>query len=381
MKKYRYLLRLFVAISILYTNLTPGAYCTQVRIQGLGIRFPYSPQQYNDAGASKLSSISTEIPVTEHGAALEGVLCTFEDDLSDVDTDDEGAHEDIKRLRKIPVTKNTRPYNRSRHPGQAKNTEDYDPTGNYVKAEFAPEKLRTQLSQGALDIVKALNNSESEKHTTCLCIALRDQHERVKKFVFHNGDRVMSPVMRTKARELGYDVIQTDRSHAEGQFMQFLLYRHKQRPGLYTHIMGMGCSRPHCSKCDHIFKTLLGSKYHEFTASVYEKHEEVVLPMTNQAEWGDLLVRLKKMSTNTDVSVAPDSFTPISNAYVTIKTPGVVLGQDATDNKDYNDYYLPKLLEQTLVGTTGKKYSLSSGWVTNSLSKEVVQQRKARKIT
>jgi len=35
----------------------------------------------------------------------------------------------------------------------------------------------------------------------------------------------MSPNMRKKAHELGYDVIQAKQSHAEGQFLQFLLHR------------------------------------------------------------------------------------------------------------------------------------------------------------
>ena len=383
MKKYRYFLRLVVGASILYTNLVQEAYCTPAQIRGLSIKLPDSPQQHNDAGAPELASISTKIPVAKPCATLAEVSCIFENDLSDVDTDDEGAYdegayEDIQRLGEIPVTKNTKPYNRSRHPGRAKKTEDYDSTSNYVKVEFAPEKLRTQLSQDALGIVKALNYSKSEKHTTCRCVALRDKHEHVKKFAFHNGAGVMSPTMRTKAHESGYDVIQTERSHAEGQFMQFLLYRHKQRPGLYTHIMGMGCSRPHCSKCDHIFKTLLGGNYYEVTAAVYEKREEIVLPTTNQAEWDDLLSRFKETSTNTNGDVTPASFTPMSGAHVTITTPGTVLGQDATDNKDYNDYYLQKLLHQTLVNTTGEEYDSSGGWVTNSSSKETGKKQKRR---
>lgn len=44
---------------------------------------------------------------------------------------------------------------------------------------------------------------------------------------------------RTKARELGYDIIQAGKSHAEGQFLQFLHSRDQKRPGLYTHIVAM----------------------------------------------------------------------------------------------------------------------------------------------
>jgi len=66
------------------------------------------------------------------------------------------------------------------------------------------------LSQDALTIVGSEPNSTTQNSTVCLCVALRDKHKHVKKFVFHNGANVFPPKMREKAEELGYDVIQTE---------------------------------------------------------------------------------------------------------------------------------------------------------------------------
>ena len=77
--------------------------------------------------------------------------------------------------------------------------------------------------------------------------------------------------MRDTAHKYSYDVIQTERSHAEGQFIHFLLHRNQKRPGWYTHIMGMGCSKCHCAKCDCLFKIWLGKKYYAFTTAINDK--------------------------------------------------------------------------------------------------------------
>ena len=81
----------------------------------------------------------------------------------------------------------------------------------------------------------------------------------------------MEPNHRHKACELGYDVIQADPSHAEGQFLQFLYKRMSQNPGLYTHIVGMGCSRRHCCECDSALKLCLGKNYSYVTAAAQQQ--------------------------------------------------------------------------------------------------------------
>jgi hypothetical protein len=48
------------------------------------------------------------------------------------------------------------------------------------------------------------------EQAACFCVALRNQGKYVKKFVFHNGARVLPPKMREKAEALGYDVIQAE---------------------------------------------------------------------------------------------------------------------------------------------------------------------------
>ena len=181
------------------------------------------------------------------------------DSLPEVDTDNEGEAslerkgntvKDNKELNELAIIKKTKPYryNRSRHMPRGDEAA-YEPRRTYLKTELQSNKLRVQLSNDAFDIVSSESNSRTQDSTVCFCVALRDKDGYVKKFSFHNGTNVMSPAMRTKAHELGYDVIQAEQSHAEGQFLQFLLHRHRKRPGLYTVLapfLGPVISRDSC---------------------------------------------------------------------------------------------------------------------------------------
>lgn len=73
-----------------------------------------------------------------------------------------------------------------------------------------------------------------------------------------------------QAKYLGYDEGSAGRAHVEGQFLDFL-YKRNQDQARYTHIVGMGCSRPHCAECDCILKLMLGKKYQTITAAAIEK--------------------------------------------------------------------------------------------------------------
>lgn len=76
----------------------------------------------------------------------------------------------------------------------------------------------------------------------------------------------MAPRLRDVARGLHYDVVQAEQSHAEGQLLQFLYKRSIHDS--YTHIIAVGCSRPHCVECDCVFRLLLGENYQAVTAAV-----------------------------------------------------------------------------------------------------------------
>jgi hypothetical protein len=144
--------------------------------------------------------------------------------------------------------------------------------------------------------------------------------------------------MREKAHELGYDVIKAEQAHAEGQLIQFLLRRHQVRPGWYTHIMGMGCSKCHCAECDILFKLFLGEGYHAVTTSVNEKkngsNNTVVTSITNEPrDPGEAGADENK------------KFTQIR----TLKTEyEVVKGEEAIDTASYPKYYLPERLKKAL---------------------------------
>jgi hypothetical protein len=265
-------------------NLTPQAYCATAR--GLVIDPPSNVGEVNKSGEQEKVSKLIEIAIPKGAVksqidnAVAYIILDDSTSFSDTDTDDEEETPSLEsgeeaivndqELNSFAVSKNTRSYNRSRHMPRGDKAA-YKPRRNYLKTELQLNQLRVQLSQDAFDIVASEPNSRTKDSTVCFCVALRDKDGYVKKFAFHNGANVMSPAMRTKAHESGYDVIQVEQSHAEGQFLQFLLHRHKKRPGLYTHIMGMGCSRRHCAECNHILKRVLGSNYHAFTASVYDK--------------------------------------------------------------------------------------------------------------
>jgi hypothetical protein len=144
--------------------------------------------------------------------------------------------------------------------------------------------LCSKLAKDALCIANAHKHARTRESTTCLCVVLRDKDKHAKKFVFHNGSDKMNPTMKGKAQELDYAVRTGYQAHAEAEFMQFLLQRIQQNSGRYTHILGMGCSRPHCKECNCLWKLFLGSNYHKFTAAMKKEasDSEVVMPIIKE---------------------------------------------------------------------------------------------------
>ena len=139
--------------------------------------------------------------------------------------------------------------------------------------------LLVKLSRDAFRIANAHHNGRTREATTCLCVVLRDEEQRPKKLVFHNSTGKMLPSMWNKADDLAYGIRNAYLAHAEAQFIDFLLYRARQREDeikntgqakhpCYTHILGMGCSRKHCPECDVLFKLFLGTRYHIRTAAM-----------------------------------------------------------------------------------------------------------------
>ncbi|MEM7055828.1 MAG: hypothetical protein AAF392_03035 [Bacteroidota bacterium] len=140
---------------------------------------------------------------------------------------------------------------------------------NYVDAKDASP---TKLAKDAKLIQEAMKGDKS--HTTILCVALRDRHGHIKKFAFCNS-AIMPSSCRDKAESLGYAVIKAEQSHAEGQFLQFLHKRARINPGLYTHIVAMGCSKLHCPECDLVLQLVLGSNYKAISAAIGAVTEDI----------------------------------------------------------------------------------------------------------
>lgn len=140
-----------------------------------------------------------------------------------------------------------------------------------VDAGSFTKNLCTKLAQDACHIANTHTSAITRSATTCLCVVLRDEQNRAKKFVFHNGKERLHTTMAQKAQELNYAIRTGLQAHAEAVFIQFLLQRSEQNEARYTHILGMGCSRRHCKECDCLFNLFLGKQYHLFTAAMKEQ--------------------------------------------------------------------------------------------------------------
>ena len=142
----------------------------------------------------------------------------------------------------------------------------------------------TTLAEDAFSIQAASEDLNSRD--VVLCVALRHESNIVKKFAFSNERGQMAPKMFAEAVKRGYDPIDSEQAHAEGEFLQFLFNRVISRePGSappYTHIMGMGCSRQHCGECDSVLKHLLGEQYYEVTAAAETIEETFKIDDSNK---------------------------------------------------------------------------------------------------
>jgi hypothetical protein len=150
------------------------------------------------------------------------------------------------------------------------------------------EDLCRKLAKDAFRIANAHHNARTREATTCLCVVLRDEEQYAKRLVFHNSTDEMQPSLRAKANELMYGIRNAYLAHAEAQFIDFLLYRARQRDkerdtdqkkkAQYTHILGMGCSRKHCQECDALCKLFLGHEYLSFTAATEKLNDGQSMP-------------------------------------------------------------------------------------------------------
>ena len=292
--------------------------------------------------ASNVESVASEN--IEINLEVENVAVVPEEVLTD--TDDETIKEAKKLAQKMGAKPRSREakrldtYNASRSFKRPKSNNRttaylaYNETGNYLKIqEIAAEhevtlmtsNLCAKLAKDALDISTAHTSVREREATTCLCVVLADKHRRAKKFVFHNKDGSLQRTMREKAEELGYDIINAEQAHAEGEFMQFLLKREQNDPGRYTHILGMGCSRLHCAECDPLLNQLLGKGYSEFTAAMMCSKTPLFLPIS------------EKQGTRMSITY------PASTFNYTVSS-----GSDAVGDKHYQHYYLSDYLKEAL---------------------------------
>ena len=147
-----------------------------------------------------------------------------------------------------------------------------------------------KLAKDAFCIANTHPNARTRDATTCLCVVLRDEEQRAKKLVFHNGTNEMQRSMHNKAEELRYGIRRAHLAHAETQFIYFLLYRAKQREEeirgngeashpRYTHVLGMGCSRKHCQECDVLCKLFLGEGYTACTSALKQTNSNELIPI------------------------------------------------------------------------------------------------------
>ena len=146
----------------------------------------------------------------------------------------------------------------------------YSKNKNYVSAE--DDVSSKQLAKDAKLIHESIRGDKS--FTTIFCVALRDRHGHIKKFPCCNSE-LMHQDGRKQAESSGYAVIQAEQAHAECQFLQFLYKRALINPGLYTHVVAMGCSKRHCPECDFVLQLVLGSNYKDISAVIGSTTEDI----------------------------------------------------------------------------------------------------------
>ena len=333
---------LATSVWIYCTGLFPDGFCVPAQGTGLvidlqGIDLDVLPSKYPERKVEYLTEITWQVQDISAVEVFDYTPVNNGDhEIVNKDTDDEAsvggavAGKRTKAIDKLPAAKQIK-HNRSRH-APSSGSSDYDFKNNYIKEEKSMDGLRYQLSSDALDVVESEPNARSRESTVCLCVALRDHHAHIKKFAFHNQGSVMSPPMREKATALGYDVIQTEQVHAEMQFLKFLILRDQLRPGLYTHVVGMGCSRCYCAECNHALRGVLAGNYAEVATAVERKKEENRLKLITRS--------------------------PISRAVSDSNTSGlyrqtveqvteykVVKGDQIVDSSSYENFYLPTKLQ------------------------------------
>ncbi|MEO1300867.1 MAG: hypothetical protein AAFU83_01260 [Bacteroidota bacterium] len=224
---------------------------------------------------------------------------------------------------------------------------------NYIRSHAQISALK-DLAQDALQI--AASTQGSLEYTTILCVALMNSKQRVKKFAFHNGttgdwrkpDAENANSKESMAHELGYHLIQSQQSHAEGQFLQFLYQRCKQNPGYYTYIVGIGCSRRHCFECDFLLQLILGESYRKITSvtKIGDPEKAIIESATEQAPLR--LVTKRRFSIATIDDCSPNSFSQLCSS------------------DKSNKFYIPRLLREVIekhieasIETSGERYGES----------------------
>ena len=227
--------------------------------------------------------------------------------------------------------------NHSQHPPEGR-THHYVEGNNVLiwTESTTATQIRENLSTDALNIVSSSLRESDIQRTTCLCAAFKKPDGTIKKFAFHSGSGEMPSFMYRAANEKGYDVIQSERSHAEGQMVQFLLDNATE----YTHIVGMGCSRLYCAECNILLGLILGQDWAQIATAMYDplyasNHNTIT---TEGAYFYSHNTRLYRQTFNR------------SMIYLPAKT-----SNDAISNASCRLYKLPELLRKKLELTIAQR--------------------------
>jgi hypothetical protein len=139
-------------------------------------------------------------------------------------------------------------------------------------------ELCNKLAKDAFRISNAHANIMKRELTTCICVVLRNESQLPYKFVFHNSNGSLPPSMRNEAAHLKYEIKSIEPGHAEVNMVDYLTYSARQylsegvdskpKNAMYTHILGMGCSRKHCQECNALLNLFLGCGFSIFTAAM-----------------------------------------------------------------------------------------------------------------
>jgi uncharacterized membrane protein YkoI len=312
-----YLPRLLSTLLLCCHLLLLGSVAWGVSLQGIKVTIQEKEEKHIESlknpgeDSSKTINKLTELlgkKISQTKASVETLeICTDEevrekDQQQDVEHDTQ-VSENVKQIRQKIEETEAYQHGQRNTPGDISGKSIFKATDVYAEQDL-PLRTTTLCRELALDACEMANSHKSEgtrERTTCLCVVLWNSHDNYgRRLAFCNGIAFPSHVKKFNTENKKddhlygkYQLVDNKPSnntggHAETKLIDFLLNCKKR----YTHLLGVGCSRPHCKECDVLFQVLLGCDYHQFTAAMKKTTSNDVAPTFERNEDNKLNMKI-----------------------------------------------------------------------------------------